>query len=268
MSFLDYLPGLIVAGYLVMGVLLRAGGKLRAKRPAAPADRVPIPPPRGVTLAPVASGQVTGDAGRIRTWARVSTWAAVLVGLATTTTWLVVALDPSDFVVLGAILLGLVVFSLVLAAALGTESGARKFLGTMVTMVLAADFWFLLLSPLLYLLGLTRDISIHVTAVFESSSVRSVTDSTTVQGTYLLDGATHHADIWWTGWGWRPAEGETISAGVSPAWPHQIYADTVGAWFMVGMAVLVPVFVGLIYVGSARGIRRLRRRGHPTTTRP
>ncbi|WP_216210513.1 hypothetical protein [Amycolatopsis aidingensis] len=265
MTFLDYLPGIIVAGYLVMGILLWAGGKLRAKLPeertdsSADEDTAPVP-------ATVASGQAVGHSGRTRTWARVSTWAGAVVGLATTVTWLVAALDPSDFVALGAVLVGLVIFSLILAAALGTESRAKKFLGTVLTLVLAADFWFVLLGPLLYLLGLTRDISLQVTSVFESSSGRTVTDTTTVQGTYTLDGATHQADIWWLAWGWRPAEGETIEAGLSPAWPHQIYVDSVAAWFLVAMAVLVPTLLWLAYLGTTRGIRRLRRPSQPTAT--
>lgn len=270
MTFEETLPAVIVLGYGLMAVLLRARSKVNAKLPKEagepPTGETPVPPaPAGaqrVRLPPAEPAPVAplGELAALRTRVRVLTWAAVLAGVGTTVTWLVAALDLSGILWLFGGLLGLVVVVLLLGVALQSETATRKVFGTLGVLALVADLWFLILTPALYLLGLTRDISIRVTEVVVSSSNRSPADTTTVRGTYELDGATQHADVLWLAWGPDPAAGEVVSAGVFPGWPRQIFADDTEAWVFLGMGLFLPVFFGLIIFGRAGAVRRVRGR--------
>lgn len=281
MNFVDYLPGIIVLGYALMGALIWAGTKVRVKLPMDPedatADEAPVPPPPAgaapvppfptstMPVTPAAEEPILGKidvrANRLRFWARALIWAAVVVGVGTTVTWLVAALDPSEILELLLWVVAVVLFGLIFAFAMTTESLAKKFVWGGFTLILAADFWFFTLSPLLYLVGLVRTVDFHVTASFvTTASNRSASGSSTVQGDYLLDGAMHHADFWSVGWGPMPAEGESIRVGVSPVWPTQIIESTQAAWIMIAFGVGIPLLIGGILLGSVTFAERRKAR--------
>ncbi|PRX43930.1 hypothetical protein B0I33_11396 [Prauserella shujinwangii] len=258
MTFEDHLPGLIVVSYALMALCLWGRSKLRAKLPPPSADedagesQVPTPAPGSI-------GPEAG-AGATRTGARALAWGAAVLGTGTTVTWLYAALDLSGIVVLLAVLLGLVLFGLMLGLALQSESATSKLFGVLGAAVVLADFWFLMLAPLLHLLGLTRDIALHVTSVFESRNRLGAGQATTVQGSYELDGAEHQADVWWLALGGAPEEGETVAAGLSPAWPHQIIGETSEAWLLLGIGAGTAVLYGCVFFGVVSGTRRFRTR--------
>lgn len=262
MTFIDYLPGIIVAGYALTGVLAWAASKLHARLPRERStDGLPGPPPPA-GAAPIApqAGLDAGEKSRIRRWRRSAIWAAVIVGLATTVVWLVAAIDLSGILTTTGVFLGLIVFALAMAYAMDTESGAKKFFGTIVAVILTANFWFLTLAPLLHVLGLAKNITITVTSSSAGLMHSRTGTASSVQGTYSLDGAGHRADFIWLGWHNLPQAGDRVAAGISPVWPHQIYATSLGAWFMLAVSIGVPILLGVCFVAGNRGSRRIRNR--------
>lgn len=99
-------------------------------------------------------------------------------------------------------------------------------------------------SSLLYVVGLTDETMLHVTAT-EPGHKRSQGGwvNARVSGDYQLDGALRHVDdISWPRLADRPAKGDVVEIAVSPLWPHPVFE---GAGSAVNLGVIGVGLTGL-----------------------
>ncbi|SFB30854.1 hypothetical protein SAMN05216266_10818 [Amycolatopsis marina] len=213
MTFEEQLPALIVLGYGAAAGLGYLGGKW---------------------------------SGRAKTWALTLAW---LLGIATTVTWLVVAVGVSGLVTIVSLLvfapLAITYLVVVLGRLRRRRAGGdidsvwpRMFLGggALCFLILAANT---MINGLTYFIGLAYDVELHVTGSHQGSSM---TSRTTVSGEYLLHGENHVLDhVQWLAFEQLPAAGETIRVAIGPLWPNPLLANATNAGLLMALGIVAAI---------------------------
>ncbi|QFU94012.1 hypothetical protein [Amycolatopsis sp. YIM 10] len=217
MTFKDYLPAFVVAGYALAGLLgwLRGRIGFRGQKPVT-----------------------------------VAIWMLVV---ATSLFWLVAGAGLTGTITVLAIFVVLpfaVIFvSQVLGRARRRRAGDENLapiwpavllaIGALAFCIPAAN---LILNGLCSLVGLDHNVDLLVTATEDTSAFEDGAPRT-VSGEYLLDGTRVFVDrSWWFAFGPLPAEGDTIAVSVAPMWPYSMYESTWSTVLMTlfGVALLIP----------------------------
>ncbi|MGA6163576.1 hypothetical protein [Amycolatopsis magusensis] len=216
MTFKDYLPAFVVAGYALAGILGWLRGKLSSgRKPLAVAISVLV----------VATSLF---------------WLIAGAGLTGTITILVLFLVVPFAVIF---------VSQVLGRARRRKAGDENLPPIWPAVVLAIGALAfclpavnLITNGLCGLVGLDHNVGLLITGTEDASTFRDGSPRL-VSGEYLFEGTRIFVDhSWWFAFGPLPAEGDTIEVSVAPMWPYPIYENTWSAVVMTGLGatLLVP----------------------------
>lgn len=189
----------------------------------------------------------------------------LLLGVATTIFGLMLALDPQGVAaVVGLIVIAGLLLTAYCYALKGRLWGKNVLRGTG-GLIGAAYLWFVLLPPVLYLVGLTNTVRLHVVESFTSTSpgrlgrgggfMRDVTEWNHVTGYYVSDSGAHEQLRYLAVS--LPKEGSTITVDIVPIWPNPVY-ESLG--FPLTTLILGLAALALFWGGGGTILRRRRRK--------